>query len=94
MRGAPAGSAGDKRSTLLVLVGMGLIFLVALGVILYFALGAGAGTGTEGPADTEETGEVAGTILRIAGPGVDLHMIPEGAPDPLQLTRSEPAPAG
>lgn len=76
MRGAPAGSAGDKRSTLLIVLGMGLVFLVALGVILYFALASGAEADTEGGGDQEGVGEVSGVLLRTAGSGPAIHFAP------------------
>lgn len=94
MRGAPAGSAGDKRSTLLVVVGMGLVFLVALGVILYFALATGSEGGDSGGGDEDGAGEVSGVNLRSASPPVDLEIAPAGAPGFPPLTFPGRLPAG
>ncbi|TVR58818.1 MAG: hypothetical protein EA422_15635 [Gemmatimonadales bacterium] len=94
MRGAPAGSAGDKRSTLLVVLGMGLVFLVALGVILYFALAADSGTGGEGGGDSEEAGEVSGVLLRTAGSGPHIHFISRTPPESRQFSGTGLPPAG
>ena len=94
MRGAPAGSAGDKRSTLLVVLGMGLVFLVALGVILYFALMAGPGEGSDGGGDENGAGEISGANLRSAGPPVDLEVAPSYVPGAPALTFPGRPPVG